>query len=384
MAPKGKHCPVPSKGVARQPLRATYTLSSLHECARLVNEEGKTGAEARAHILGLNGEVIPKGTLAGYTNGKKQADGTRTIYTAESKHGAPTYLDSDDEQRLYNLVVECAELGCPISDDDIASSAWHLDLTRAALEKNEPRFGENGPSPEWTLRYTNTWKLSERITMDKEPKRTNALTANVIADTFRKWESARSTGYKGEAFPLKRQYNMDEFGKQSRVGKQRKGVFPRGWKDACSRMGAGDRNSFTGISCNNAAGEELELTWIFKGEWRATDRQRAIVKACHGWSRVSFQPDSHMMTMTHFMGWIDWFAAHPDVQASPDNPALLALDGHASRMSLFVWKYALSKGVHMFVFPGGITSHIQPQDVGILGPFTSELGKAYSRFSGKG
>lgn len=88
--------------------------------------------------------MIPKGTLSGYTNGKKQPDGTRTIYTAKSKHGAPTILDYLDECRLYNLIVECAELGCPIGHDDIAETAYHLDRLRAALKKNAPRFGENG------------------------------------------------------------------------------------------------------------------------------------------------------------------------------------------------------------------------------------------------
>jgi len=150
----------------------------------------------------------------------------------------------------------------------------------------------------------NTWKLSERNTLYKEPKRTSAVNANVVTDTFRKWEKAGSTGYKGRAFPLTRQFNKDELGKQSRVGKQRKGVFPRGWTDACSRMGAGDRYSFSGISCSNAAGEDLELTWIFKGQWRNTEKQRAIVRACTGWSSASFQPNTHMTTQEHFMGWI--------------------------------------------------------------------------------
>lgn len=179
---------------------------------------------------------------------------------------------------------------------------------------------------------------------------------------------------------------MDEFGKQSRVGQQRKGVFPKGWRDACKRVGAGDRQSFTGISCNNAAGESVPLTFIFKGQWRSGPNQEAIVAelskpTAHlpdGWGSAVWQAESHMMTQDYFLSWIDWFVEKTG--ASVDDPVLLALDGHSSRMSLLVWEECLKRGVHLFIFPGGITSHIQPQDVGVLGGFTKTLNKMYSTY----
>ena len=359
------------------PLRATYTPANLVECARLVNEENYTPAEARKVILDTHGEEIPKGTLAGWTRGVKQADGSRKVHTKDSKHGHPRHLSADDEQELYNMVVHACELGFPITRDTIRETAWHLDMIAAELEQREPRFGENGPHNDWVERYWCTWKLSDRATLDKEPKRTSALNANVVRETFALWDKACNTGYNGGVFPLGRRYNMDEFGKRSRCAKQRKGVFPQGWKDACSRTGAGTRDTFTGMSTNSPTGNGLDLTFIFGQMWRGTPNQKAIMKACEGWAHVAWQESGYMMTMEYFKAWLRWFAIQ--VKATPNDPVLLALDGHASRISLLVWKYALSLGIKLFIFPGGITSHIQPQDVGVLGPFTRTLGKKYSK-----
>lgn len=102
-----------------------YQHAILIECARLVKEDGQTGAQARAHILREHGESIPKGTLANYIHGRKQPDGGVLLYdtNTSAKLGAPTYLSRDDEQALYNLVVESGTLGCHIGKNEIASTA---------------------------------------------------------------------------------------------------------------------------------------------------------------------------------------------------------------------------------------------------------------------
>lgn len=176
---------------------------------------------------------------------------------------------------------------------------------------------------------------------------------------------------------------MDEYGKRTRAGVQHKGVYPTGWLEACGRSGQGDRESFSGCSCNSAAGEQLPHTFIFKGHFRNTENQKAICQELstptsqhpNGWGKALWGGEGYFMTRDIFIAWIDWFV--DQVKASPDDPVLLALDGHSSRTSLQVWKYCLEKGVFLFIFPGGITSHIQPQDVGVLGPLTRKLNSKY-------
>ena len=189
--------PIPPQG---KKLRVSYTQESLLRCASLVLSGTHTPAEARHLIRCETGEEIPKGTLSGYTKGKKN-DGTRVVYDKDSQHGAPTFLSHEDEQRIYNLIVRCDELGCCIGRDDIRATAAHLDAIKAECDDIEPKFGENGPSDEWLTRYMQEWKLSERITLDKEPKRTTALNATVVNETFELWDRVRATGESDQAPP---------------------------------------------------------------------------------------------------------------------------------------------------------------------------------------
>lgn len=188
--------PIPPHG---HKLRVSYTRENLLRCASLVNAGTHTPAAARHLIRCETGEEIPKGTLSGYTKGKKKDDGTRVVYDKDSQHGAPTFLSHAAEQRLYNLIVRCDELGCCIGRDEIRNTAAHLDAINAEFYDIEPKFGENGPSDEWLARYMHTWKLSARITLDKEPKRTTALNATVVNETFELWDRVRATGESGFA-----------------------------------------------------------------------------------------------------------------------------------------------------------------------------------------
>ena len=239
-----------------------YDRERLFECRDKVLKDGWTQAQARKYIQEQYGQVIPKGTLAGYIKGVKVMgeDGEesgRKVYWEGSKVGPGTLLTRAQEQEIYNLVIEACEVGVPITIGTLKKTAEWLDCVDAVLEKRAPRFGVRGPSDDWADRYTEQWKLRERITQDKEPKRTSALNASVVNETFKKYKKACAKGNKGKPIPRSKRYNADEFGRQTRLEKQGKGLFPIGYRDACSRQGAGDRNSFSGISCNNCLGDEL-------------------------------------------------------------------------------------------------------------------------------
>ena len=295
-------------------------------------------------------------------------------------------MTESQEQRLYNTIVDGGQAGLPLTKRSVKLAAWALSEIDYCVMRNNPLenqglctgevFGPSGPSDKWYRKFKKRWKLSERVTSDREPKRTSALNLAVVEETFGLFEEALTTGNNGNPFELDRVFNMDEFGVQSRSEKQAKGVYIIGSKEACSRTGQGDRCSYTGIACNSAAGKQVPLFLIFKGKWQGSKNQDALVDAIsEARGMLAFKPDTHMMSTEVFLDWLRVFQEHTG--SSPQNPVLLVLDGHSSRANVTVWKKALSLGIKMFILPGAVTSHMQPQDVGVLGPFKKQLYKMY-------
>ena len=365
-------------------LRAAYLPEHLAECVKLVTEHDYTAAAARNTILNRHGVQIPKGTLAGYLKGKRSPNGTVTKSILGAKLGRPTLLTPSQEQELYNTIVRAMSLGCPVTPLMVRRQAWTL-LTVDNVISHETGgdingwFGPDGPSRKWYNSFAKRWKLVGRITSDREPKRTSALNASVVNQTFDEYTKARSTGYNGRAFPLSRIYNMDEFGVQSRAEKQSVGVFIRGWREPCQRTGAGDRQSYTGIACNNAAGDSLPLSFIMKGHWRDGPNQQQMHRVVgERGGVIAWKSDTHLMNGEYFVAWLEWFAKKTGCTKA--DPVMLVLDGHGSRIRCDTWEMALAMGVKLFILPGAVTSHLQPQDVGVLGPFKRELNTTYRNF----
>lgn len=83
--------------------------------------------------------------------------------------------------------------------------------------------------------------------------------------------------------------------------------------------------------------------------------------------------------MCHESGWIQkdiftaWFKKFIQFsRASPDNPVLLLLDGHASHVkNLDVVKLGREHGVHILSFPPHCTHRLQPLDVGFMKPLST-------------
>ena len=363
-----------------------YKPEHLTECLHLIKDEKKSAADARKIVLLRHGVVIPKATLSVHLKGRKLKGG---IYKIPTKPvGAPTKLSPRQEQVLNDMCIKAWECGTPLTRTQLCRTARDLELVeRSAVlwitnsvikqPRKRKRFGRQ-VSKEWLYGFLGRWKLSERVCKDREAKRTSALNAETLVALFEAWTVAIKTGYNGKPYPKDRMYNMDEFGNQPRCEKQAKGILPKGTQGAVQRGGAGDRKSYTGIACANAAGERLPLSFIFKLS-ESNDERTPICQIAdkHGGvaTFATGQDESHMMTIMIFKSWVKWFAEQ--VGAKPEDPVLLLVDGHLSRFPSEGVFFAHEYGVHMFVLPGALTSHVQPQDVGILGPFKREVYNNY-------
>jgi hypothetical protein len=354
-----------------------YTDAQLQECVNMVIDKNMAQCAAR-DAMRAKGAVISKSTLHGYLKPRKTHGMVKPVLVVgAAKTGPPTILTPSQEQWLYNAVVEGAEKGFPFSKWRVKEAAHVLSEHDVILKKATNAFGPDGPSEKWWRCFKKRWKLSRLKTSDREPKRTTALNLNVVTDAFDKFGHELETGYGGKRYPLDRVYNMDEFGVQSRLGTQEAGIYITGWQDPRQRTGQGDRQSYTGIACNSAAGKQVPLTFIFKGLYRGTESQKEIAKIVQDkvGGSVFFKEDTHMINTEYFHGWLEWFQRQSG--ATPQKPVLLVLDGHTSRGNVTVWKHAMSLGITLFILPGAVTSHLQPQDVGVIGPFKRQLHKDY-------
>ena len=362
-----------------------YSPEHLTECLRLIKEDEKSAADARKIIHREYDVVIPKATLSLHLKGRKTKDGRYKI--PRKRVGAPTKLSPRQERILYDMCIKAWECATPLTRVQLCKTARDLALyERAAVAwisgniiDQKPIFRRNKVSKEWVKGFLKRWSLSQRVCTDRDAKRTSALNAESLLRFFGKWNEAMTTGYiDGQPFPKERIWNMDEFGNQPRCEKQAKAICPRSAKGAVQRGGAGDRKSYTGVACVNAAGERLPLSFIFKLAESNWERKPILEITCKKGGVCCFatgQEETHFMTIPIFKGWVEWFAKK--VGATPENPVLLLVDGHSSRFPREGIWFAHKYGVQLFILPGAVTSHLQPQDVGILGPFKRKVYDQY-------
>ncbi|OXU19111.1 hypothetical protein TSAR_009432 [Trichomalopsis sarcophagae] len=84
-----------------------------------------------------------------------------------------------------------------------------------------------------------------------------------------------------------------------------------------------------------------------------------------------------------FTRWFEKFIEFS--HATPANPVLLLLDGHATHIrNLKVIELAKSNGVQVLCFPPHCTHKMQPLDVGFNGPLNINFGREVSKFQRQG
>ena len=113
-----------------------YDRERLFECRDKVLKDGWTQAQARKYIQEKYGQVIPKGTLAGYIKGVKVTgeegeESGRKVYDEASVVGPGTLLTKSQEQEIYNLVIEACEVGVPVGKCTLKKTAEFLDCVDA-------------------------------------------------------------------------------------------------------------------------------------------------------------------------------------------------------------------------------------------------------------
>jgi len=156
--------------------------------------------------------------------------------------------------------------------------------------------------------------------------------------------------------------NADETGVPTVTTKVPKVMSSKGAKRAAKATSAERGKTITIVCCMNACGNFVPPAFIFprvrmRPEFLDDARTESLGLADKkGW-----------MNQELFVQYLKHFVTH--TRPTKDDPVLLVVDNHSSRMSLEAVEYCRENNVVMLSLPPHSTHKIQPLDVTFYGPF---------------
>lgn len=163
-------------------------------------------------------------------------------------------------------------------------------------------------------------------------------------------------------FTPETEWNMDETACTTKPTKPIKVVARKGINRVGQKTSAERGTTVSLALAINAMGHRIPPFYIFP----RTNMQRIFMDGA-SYGSVGHATESGWMNSATFLKFLDQFIMH--LHASPDKPALLILDGHASHLNIEVLDKATEKGITMISLPPHCSHRLQPLDVGVFGAF---------------
>ncbi|KAF6519132.1 hypothetical protein HZS61_009512 [Fusarium oxysporum f. sp. conglutinans] len=268
-------------------------------------------------------------------------------------------LSDVQERRLRDWIIIQADLGCPVSHQQVREFA-----SKIAVRSGFPE----GVGKNWLqgfLSRNSDIKTLKGKKIDSE--RHNGASSELIKAFFMLLMMPAIRIVK-----QKNRYNVDEVGMMEGIGMN--GLF-LGHKDKKSVLihQPGSRSWITILECISATGKVLRPTVIFKGK---------TVQQQHFPEDLDFLDDWEFSCSEN--GWTSnklalvWLRKAFIPSTKPENanePRLLILDGHGSHMTEeFLWE-CYNNNIYLLFLPAHASHVLQPLDVAVFGP----LKRAYRR-----
>ena len=173
-------------------------------------------------------------------------------------------------------------------------------------------------------------------------------------------------------FTPERIYNVDETSVSVVPKTSPKVIAAKGRRQVGGLTAAERGETVTAEICMSAGGAFMPPMMIFP---RVKVNPNFLHNAPPG-AWAEFHKSGYMQSEL-FAKWFEKFIKFS--QATPENPVLLLLDGHASHVkNIKVIDLAQENGVVVVCFPPHCTHKLQPLDVGFMGPLSSTFGKKVS------
>ncbi|XP_003391501.1 PREDICTED: uncharacterized protein LOC100640141, partial [Amphimedon queenslandica] len=291
------------------------------------------------------------------------------IVAIDCRPGPPTVLMKEEEDRLYQYLLEMADMGYGLNRETIMKLAFTI---AEKTEKSHPFKGESAGRA-WFDGFRRRYpRLTLRSPQPLSQARAFAGSPEIISDFFGKLGALY-----GRLNLLSKPmmiYNADEMG-ISVVHKPGKVVAELGRNHVYSVVSGERGKNHTIMACVSASAFVLPPMIIYPRKRGLPDNYKAgavpntlFVTSTNGWINSEL-----------YFEWLKFFSNN----IPPARPVLLVQDGHSSHMSIEAIEYAKSNQIYILCLPSHTTHILQPLDIGVFKSFKSNFSKACTNYVSK-
>lgn len=339
--------------VANVPRRKLWSLKSMEEAVRCVNE-GK-GLREAARMHGVPVETLRRRVIG--------------CVSLDCRPGPPTMFTREEEDNICEYLIAMADMGYGLTREMVMRMAFLL------AEKMHKRHSFHGDKAGrywfegFMKRHPN---LTIRAPQPLSYSRAFCSNMDVISDFF-----GKLCALYGKLDILSKpmqMYNADETG-ISVVHKPGKVIAQLGRRNVCSITSAERGKTHTILSCVSATGFALPPMMIYP-------RKRPVpakLKEGAAANTLFANSENGWINATLYLEWFKFFINN----IPPLRPVLLIQDGHSSHMSIELIEIARDSQVYVLCLPAHTTHILQPLDVGVFKSFKANFSKSCTSYLAK-
>ena len=344
---------------SRKTTRQSWSEPVMSEAIRAV-KEGRMG-----YLKASKTFCVPKTTLIRRVKDtNKLAKGALKFLGNKS-----SLLPKAVENELYSYILKMEESLFGLTPDDLRSMAFELAARNGIPNNFNKELKKAGWS--WYQGFRRRYPtLSVRTPENTSMSRARGFNEQSVESFFSLLKELQST----HQFPSDRIFNVDEKGVSTVPNHPPKIVALKGRKQV-GGLASGEKGTTTTlVLCGSASGYYVPPLFIFP---RVNNNPQLMIGAPAGSIQENF---STGWIQTHiFLKWFEHFVRHTN--SSVHNPSLLILDGHSTHTkNLKLLDLARDSGVSILCLPPHTTHRLQPLDVCVMKPLSTNLSLESKRF----
>ena len=276
------------------------------------------------------------------------------------KPGPDPVLPPEAEKKLYDYIIEMADMGFGLSRQEIMFLAYQI------AEKGGIKHPFRGESAgrKWFDGFRRRYPtLTLRSPQSLSFARAKAANPKIMEDFFAKLGSVYAR-LNLLTKPMQ-VYNVDESG--INLVQHRGKVVTEIGRRSVHRVVASEKGkNHTVIACGSASGQVVPPMLIFPRVRVPSHFKENAPPGCllaaqkKGWVNGEL-----------YLEWFKFFIQ----QIPPARPVLLIQDGHSSHITIDLIELAKKNDIHILCLPSHTTHVLQPLDVGVFASFKTNIGK---------
>ena len=317
-----------------------YSEESLKNALKAI-EDGKSLREA-ASIFG-----VPKSTLHLKLKNNE---------TTNSIKGAPTILTEQEENKIVEWILFCAERGFPVTKSHLLDCVQRFVIS----EKRDNPFRDNRPGKHW---YNAFMKRHNNLTKRISQNLTSSRAAVTEADLKKWFSNVQQYLEKKELLNLnpERIFNLDESAFML-VPKDNAVITRKGAKSVYYIVAGNEKACLTVLFTAAASGKMSPPMILF--DLKTTPKKNVLNNIPQGWGVG--HSERGWMTSETFSSYIANVFYNWLIDNEYTFPVILYVDGHSSHLTLPLMKFCKEHEIELIALYPNATHIIQPLDVALF------------------